>query len=452
MRRRNRPKIFSVFFLTVLFLNITSLFDLARSEDAIERGKMLIEKIGCLNCHAIDGKGGVVAPDLSHVHERLHEAWLYEFLKDPYEIRPLGYIPYSGIRMPNLRLSDDEAQTIAHYLSTLKKIEIDRRTKLIARLNNPEGLEEDIALGKRLLRKFPCLNCHTVPGGANRLFGPNLSEVGSRLQPAFIYLWIENPQAFDAKSMMPNYGLKDRHLFPITRYLMSLRKNLPTVPDETPSGMPSLDLSRAAKAEKLFRELCIRCHSLDGQGGTTGPDLTYEGDKVNPRWTYQFLKQPFQIRPLGFAQNSLARMPNLNMNNDELVMMTEFISTLRKGRNLNISITYRVKKGMPIIPALDRKNLIHMGKMVINMKGCTGCHRIGKLSLQRVTIGPDLTYVGDRLKEAWIYSWIKNPQKYRADTLMPNLGLTDMQAQAVAAYLSERKSADGEKGGEIHAP
>ncbi len=429
---------------------------LDRTNEDADLGKVLVEKIGCLNCHAIDGKGGTVAPDLSHAHERLHEDWLIRFLKKPYVIRPLGYIPYSGVQMPNLRLSDQEAEKIAHYLSTLKKVEIERRTALALRLNDPEGLEEDIEKGRRLFARLPCLNCHTITGGKRRLIAPDLSDIGTRLQAEFLYLWIENPQAFEPKTIMPNFGLKDKQLFPMTRYLMSLKSELPSSLDETPSARLPFGPMRVAKAERLFRDLCIRCHTLDGRGGQTGPDLSYEGDKVNRRWLFQFLKNPYRIRPLGFAQNPIARMPKLRLNDDELMMMTEFISTLKKRRNLNLPMTHDVmmskKMNKAKKPEMSRERMIEMGKMVINMKGCSGCHRIGKLSLQRVTIGPDLTYAGDRLKEEWIYSWVKDPQKYRSETLMPNLGLSEIQARSVAAYLSERKQIPKEKEGGSHEP
>jgi len=448
-------KIYSYLLVSVSFFILCLLPSSATALDQREspaKGRMLIEKIGCLNCHAIDGKGGAVAPDLSHLHERLHEAWLYKFLKNPFVIRPLGYIPYSGNRMPNLRLSDEEAKTIAHYLSTLKQEEIKRSAILLARLNNPEGREIDIEKGRRLIRALPCLNCHTISGGKRRLIGPDLAHIGSRLQPAFIYLWIEHPQAFDPKTIMPNFGLKDKQLFPITRYLMSLKKSLPPVPDETPSGKLPFDPQQIAKAERLFQDLCIRCHMLYGKGGGTGPDLSFEGDKVERRWLYQFLKHPFRIRPLGFAQNALARMPNLNLNDAELMMMTEFVSTLKKGRNLNLPSPHGMMMANEKQSIAARKKMVRMGRMVVNMKGCTGCHRIGKLSLQRITIGPDLTLVGDRLKESWIYSWVKDPQKYRLDTLMPNLGLSDMEARAVAAYLSEQKESAFSQGDIRHAP
>jgi len=456
----DRPFSFKVFFAISLVVQIVlsskAVSAPVKTDSDADSGRILVEKIGCLNCHAIDGKGGTVAPDLSHTHERLQEKWLIRFLKKPYIIRPLGYIPYSGVQMPNLRLSDQEAEKIAHYLSTLKKVEIERRSGLTLALNNPEGREEDIEKGKRLFIRLPCLNCHTITGGKRRLIGPDLSDIGTRLQPEFLYLWIENPQTFEPLTIMPNFGLKDRPLFLITRYLMSLKSELPPVPDETPTGQLPFGPMRVAKAEALFRDLCIRCHALDGRGGKTGPDLSYEGDKVKRRWLFQFLRNPYRIRPLGYAQNPIARMPKLRLNDDELMNMTEFISTLRKGRNLNLPMAKGImmSEGMSKArkPAISREGMIEMGKMVINMKGCTGCHRIGKLSLQRVTIGPDLTYAGDRLKEGWIYSWVKDPQKYRPETLMPNLGLSDMQARSVAAYLSERKKIFKQKEGGPHEP
>ena len=422
---------YTKFFLLFILFSALAPSNVTAFDLGIEHhpGEALVQKIGCLNCHSLDSKGGRVAPDLSHVHERLYESWIYQFLKEPYIIRPLGFIPYSGIRMPNLRLSDEEAKAIANYLSTLKEVEIRRRTSLTKRLNHPDGLDKHVQKGLKLVQELPCLDCHTIKGKGGVL-GPDLSSVGTRLQPAFMYLWIENPQAFEPKTAMPNLGLKDEQLYPITRYLMSLKQGLPPVLQKSPSGQP-FSPTRVTKGEKVFRDLCIRCHKLEGQGGETGPDLTYEGDKVHRRWIYHFLKNPYRIRPLGFAQNPLARMPNLNLSDEELLMMTEFISTLRKGRNLNIQTNHGMAK-----QAMDHDRMVVMGKMLINIKGCTGCHRIGKLSLQRVTIAPDLSFVGDRLKQEWIYSWIKDPQKYRPDTLMPNLGLTDMQARAVAAYLS----------------
>ncbi|MFQ5579122.1 MAG: c-type cytochrome [Nitrospiria bacterium] len=425
-------------FIHIIFAS-NDAFALEKITDDADSGKILVEKIGCLNCHTIDGKGGEVAPDLSHAHERLQEEWLVRFLKKPYVIRPLGYIPYSGVQMPNLRLTDEEAEKIAHYLSTLKKVEIERRAELTSRLNNPENLKGDIEKGRRLFARLPCLNCHTITGGKRRLIGPDLSDIGTRLQPEFLYLWIENPQAFEPLTLMPNLGLKEKSLFLITRYLMSLRSDLPPVPGETPAGRLPFGPVRVARAERLFRDLCIRCHTLDGRGGQTGPDLSYEGDKVRRRWLFQFLKNPYRIRPLGFAQNPIARMPKLRLDDDELITMTEFISTLKKRRNLNLPMASGMMMSKEMKSEKSREKMIEMGKMVINIKGCTGCHRIGKLSLQRVTIGPDLTHVGDRLKEGWIYSWIKDPQKYRPETLMPNMGLSEIQARSIAAYLSEQK-------------
>ncbi len=62
--------------------------------------------------------------------------------------------------------------------------------------------------------------------------------------------------------------------------LLEMRCNVCHRRDTKVEGMPLLD---AAKAEVAKRR-CVRCHVLDGEGGTRGPDLTYEGDKHPTRY------------------------------------------------------------------------------------------------------------------------------------------------------------------------
>lgn len=79
--------------------------------------------------------------------------------------------------------------------------------------------------------------------------------------------------------------------------------------------------------------------------------------------------------------------------------------------------------------------------------GCTGCHAISNLfvtpGLPRATgpepgrdfstpapgtltkqgfrkVGPDLTYIGDKTEEGFVYRWVMNPNAYRIDTRMPS--------------------------------
>ena len=92
----------------------------ASSESAVESGRRLLTNYGCGSCHTIPGVAGansMAGPPLSRFYERSYVAgrlpntWdnLAKFIQHPQEIEP-------GIAMPDLGVSDDEAQDMAAYL------------------------------------------------------------------------------------------------------------------------------------------------------------------------------------------------------------------------------------------------------------------------------------------------------------------------------------------------
>jgi mono/diheme cytochrome c family protein len=85
-----------------------------------DKGKELVGSLGCRACHAlapdeIAGQLGAnkdIAPNLSGIGEKTDAQWIYNWIRNP-----RGYSAVA--RMPNLRLSDDEARAITAYLVTL---------------------------------------------------------------------------------------------------------------------------------------------------------------------------------------------------------------------------------------------------------------------------------------------------------------------------------------------
>ena len=75
------------------------------------RGEELIQRHGCRLCHAIDGTGGAVGPDLSGVRDRKTRAEIIEWLDDPARIKP-------GTIMPRVPLTPVEQQLLADHLLT----------------------------------------------------------------------------------------------------------------------------------------------------------------------------------------------------------------------------------------------------------------------------------------------------------------------------------------------
>ncbi len=97
-------------------------------------------------------------------------------------------------------------------------------------------------------------------------------------------------------------------------------------------------------------------------------------------------------------------------------------------------------------------DFINRGKQLVEQKGCRACHVING---RGGTIGPDLTYVGDKAPEqyeygrlsgqktafAWHVAHLKEPRALVPDTVMPNFNLSSKDAQALAILvLSWRKA------------
>ena len=86
------------------------------------------------------------------------------------------------------------------------------------------------------------------------------------------------------------------------------------------------------------------------------------------------------------------------------------------------------------------------GKAIYARSACVGCHTIRGISAG--ALGPDLTHFGSRAlfgAGLWpndpehLVSWLKDPPALKPGAKMPNLGLTDAEAGALAAYLLSLK-------------
>lgn len=83
------------------------------------------------------------------------------------------------------------------------------------------------------------------------------------------------------------------------------------------------------------------------------------------------------------------------------------------------------------------------GKAYFSLSGCSSCHKIGD---EGSAVGPDLTMVGFRQNAAWLDLFIKDPQAWKKDTLMPNRRVSDEARAAMVAYLSGLKGQDWPRG------
>ena len=107
----------------------------------------------------------------------------------------------------------------------------------------------------------------------------------------------------------------------------------------------------------------------------------------------------------------------------------------------------------PKFPAVTRPDLTmseesvtkatDLGKRLYSNKyGCNACHSLGD---EGGVVGPALDRAGIRLNATWVYRWIKNPQQMKPETRMPNLGISDGDAKAIAMYLKTLRAAVSDK-------
>src|SRR4051794_9504094 len=76
------------------------------------------------------------------------------------------------------------------------------------------------------------------------------------------------------------------------------------------------------------------------------------------------------------------------------------------------------------------------GKAYFTQAGCASCHKIGEYGS---AVGPDLTLAGFRHDAKWLDLFIKDPQAWKKDTLMPNRRVSDDARKAIVDYLAAQK-------------
>jgi mono/diheme cytochrome c family protein len=251
---------------------------LPRAEDAptMDTGfESIAYDVRCLTCHAIDGRGGTYAPDLTTAGSRLRADWIAEFVHSPDFIRPLSQ------QMPRFNLSRDEAATVASYLGRSRR---DAETP-DAIPGGPISARE-VSEGKRLFVEKGCVACHgtgDVPGGS---IGPDLSAVADRLATGYLYQHLRDPHRVNPYSAEPDYALDETEARSLAAFLSKQGKKVREKPSG--GGTPTtrtggwdarrspedLQVRRREQARSaflsrprtLYLHYCASCHGETGRG------------------------------------------------------------------------------------------------------------------------------------------------------------------------------------------
>ena len=194
--------------------------------------------------------------------------------------------------------------------------------------------------GRTLVEELGCVNCHTTesPSLAKR-YGPHLTGLGQRVNPQWLYRWLEDASKYRAGAVMPTM-LDAQERRDVTSYLSALKER-----------------DRPAQALKTSRQDINRGRQLYGTVGCGAchqqPGLSLEGigSKTTIAPLADYLKDPSRFDPSG-------RMPSMMLSETEASQLASFLTESR-----NPAFERPWEAGDPL-----------RGKALVVSKGCLACH------------------------------------------------------------------------------
>jgi sulfur oxidation c-type cytochrome SoxX len=389
-----------------------------------EKGGDVFRRSRCVTCHAVNGRGGTLAPELTHVGAKASREWLYSWIRDPHRFQPKTL-------MPRFRLTDEEARDVAAYLSS----ELGEAPPDFEASDAPPS-PALVGEGRAIFEKRGCYSCHELEGFPTLArIGPKLDAIGDRvLEPAplvargtlptlpnWLFTKVTGPNLVLESARMPTFGFAGDEAASITVALLSLRaKEVPPArTTQDPVRPPYEPQGEFGALVRRYR--CLSCHTIGGSGHLMAngmPLSTVALDRIGSQLTREHLER-FVTQPYGIRVALPERMPHLNVTPEEARTIAGYLST--------VMVDDAIEGGVRRDAAT-----VGRGKELFDRNGCIACHIVGE---RGGFVGPDLNGIGARLKPGWTVAWLLEPERWKPGTVEPNRGLAKPDAEALAAYV-----------------
>ena len=341
-----------------------------------EKGAALFYgKKHCSICHAVNGSGGRVAPDLGATRPGTPAmGWLVTVI--------WNHMPGMWRQMhgEKLQLSQEE---MAHLLAFLYQ----------AGSADKPG---DPAAGQKVFDAKGCVHCHAVrSNGATS--APDLGRIavaGNR--PAWMHaMW--NHAQFMIEPVTKELGGWPQFAGAEMNDLVAYVNGAPS-----PTIQEDGDLRGSADhGWVVFQAKCIQCHSVRGKGGKIGPELG--PDHELPRTSAQFAAVLWNHAPAMLRHAREARMPPPTLQGEEITDVLRFLASLR----------YFEPTGSPFL-----------GERVFAERGCASCHgpsAEGTRNAPKLRAGADAFTMVSFATALWSHGPAMNTRAEKLGVPWPNL-------------------------------
>ena len=454
------------------------------------RGEELVASVGCMACHqAPDETVGAsertvtsqlelrrqFGPNFQGLGSKTSPQWIYHWLKDPTSYHP-------ETRMPNLRLTDQEAADITSYLmdstdaafagravpavdeAVVDRIALDflsntapmiTAQEQLAGMNRAQKLEY---AGERLISQYGCFACHDIAGFEDtQPIGTELTDIGRKALHQFDYgflgdeiehsrtsWWtakLTDPRVFDRhrdleplqQSRMPDFRLTDQQVEAMVTALAGFVEVDPQVTKIVPRTPRNLNLETG---QRLVRQMnCQGCHIIEDEGGAVVTQVAgwlerFEGRSGADAETLALSFSPPNLLGEGrkvqtdwlfafFHEPSPIR-PWLRMR------MPSYGMSAERRNGLIAYFTALDEAAYPfaeqVQPELTPEELTAALTMFSpDYFNCTTCHIQGDQFPPGTPDrwAPDFALASQRLRAEWIIDWLADPQTLMPGTRMP---------------------------------
>ncbi len=336
-----------------------------------ELGRVLYDKLLCVACHNPPDTAAAEPGKISQkgVKGKFTPGALNEFL-----LRPEQH--FAWIRMPNFRLTAEEAGNLAAYLNASAD----------ARFEAPAVATPDlIAKGRGLVEASGCVNCHVLEGVKSSVVAKSLAELGSDR-------WTAGCLA----DSVPDGAKAPRYAFAAGQ-----RESLRAF-----AATDRASLARPTSADFLMRQSahlnCTECHGKH-EGFPTWELLA---GKLKPEWAVRFIGGTETWKPRTWLENRMPSFP-------------AYAAGLGEGLSTRHGWPAKTPAEVPG-SAEDAEN----GRKLMRQSGglsCVTCHSVGDFAATAVFEAPglNLAHSFERLQQDYFRRWVRSPMSLDPTTKMP---------------------------------
>ncbi|MFO0758339.1 MAG: c-type cytochrome [Byssovorax sp.] len=450
-----------------------------------EKGKAIFEEYGCQGCHARTDHDTAdeklpepwrsrerdIAPTLSNMGSKTTADWIAYWVEEPSRY-------WHGTKMPNLRLSREEAASVGKYIVSLKEPALEpapvdkadvalvsdasKRAEKVACSVAGGTVMSRVECGEKTIANYGCFGCHQVAGYEKSApiapelggfakkdvttldFGYAIADHHLHTTETFATLKLDSPRIYRRDRIelkMGDYDLSPREIRSIVLFLKGLVNARPKTAYE-PQKQP--EYAAALEGRQIVDDYnCRACHVIEGRGAeidalrqgqlsadpqARAPYLNGEGQRVQPEWLFTFLRDPGKngIRPWlhpewaygnDVPRDKMAlRMPTFNFTPEQVTAIVRYFASW-DGQEY----PYQAPKTNELTEQQKLYALTHMNAP--DAANCLSCHYQGEFPVERGKaelgkMAPNFNNIPHRLRPEWVKNWLLRPQNYLPYTKM----------------------------------